>query len=478
MLGPRVWSFLLTLAAIGEWVMANEARAADVSSSTCATTLRVTDAESGRPVPALVRVLRADGSTVDCVELFLADGVLALRRCASPGRRGWVPGKVHLHLQRVAREVADQYLSSLPRGDGLDFVFVSYLLRAGDDRTYVTNEHDAAALRRLSGPGMTLGFGEEHRHNFGPGGAGYGHVLFLDLKELIHPVSVGPGIMGAGVDSPPLALGIEAARRQGATVVWCHNAFGMESIANFLAGRIHALNLFDGYSHVHFKTHGTYETLLYPLLNIGLRVPVSTGTDWFMYDFSRVYARVRGDADTGAWVEALRAGRTFVTNGPLLELNVEGCGPGEVVRLSGPGQVTARIEARGRHRFDRLELGWNGQVIHSIAPTPKGGHWEAQDEHAFAATEPGWAALRIAPEENNELGNRLFAHTSPVYLELSGRSVLLADAARALRARVEDAQAVIRAKAVFADDAQRREAFAVYEEAAGRLRRMILQPGP
>ena len=39
---------------------------------------------------------------------------------------------------------------------------------------------------------------------------------------------------------------------------------------------------------------GSYEENYYRYLNVGLRLPISTGTDWFLYDFARVYAGVPG----------------------------------------------------------------------------------------------------------------------------------------------------------------------------------------
>jgi hypothetical protein len=49
----------------------------------------------------------------------------------------------------------------------------------------------------------------------------------------------------------------------------------------------------------------------------------------------RTYARLASDAPFGfdAWADAVRSGRTFVTSGPLLELSVEGEGPGGQLRL-------------------------------------------------------------------------------------------------------------------------------------------------
>src|SRR5437764_9943717 len=49
-------------------------------------------------------------------------------------------------------------------------------------------------------------------------GEGYGHVMFLNIKELVKPVSIGPGISGGGFDDLALRAGIDNARKQGGTV--------------------------------------------------------------------------------------------------------------------------------------------------------------------------------------------------------------------------------------------------------------------
>src|SRR5262249_38933074 len=149
----------------------------------------------------------------------------------------------------------------------------------------------------------------------------------------VKPVSLGSGITGGGDDDRALRPGIEEARRQGGTVLWCHNTSGFEGVPNALAGRIDALNVFDG------SRTGTYEESYYRYLNIGMRLPISTGTDWFLYDFSRVYAKVPGRLTVANWLEAVKAGRCLVTNGPLLTLTVDGKEAGDVLSLEQPRAV-------------------------------------------------------------------------------------------------------------------------------------------
>src|SRR5207237_6244528 len=157
--------------------------------------------------------------------------------------------------------------------------------------------------------------------------------MFLNIKELVKPVSLGPGITGQGFDALPLRPGIDNARKQGGTVIWCHNTFGVEDVASAFTGRLDALNVFDG------SRAGRYEDNYYQYLNVGLRMPISTGTDWFLYDFARVYAEVRGQLTIPAWLDAVKAGRCQATNGPLLSLQVDGRPMGELIELKEPKKL-------------------------------------------------------------------------------------------------------------------------------------------
>ena len=98
----------------------------------------------------------------------------------------------HLHLMKMTHAEAVRYLRTVPRADGLDLVFVSHLRRLPDERHYITNEivensFQGGALKRLSQGPVRFGNGQEHRHNFGAYGEGYGHVMLLNLQQLVRP---------------------------------------------------------------------------------------------------------------------------------------------------------------------------------------------------------------------------------------------------------------------------------------------------
>ena len=126
--------------------------------------------------------------------------------------------------------------------------------------------------------------------------------MLLNIKKLIEPVSIGPGITGSGNDGIPLQTGINETHRQGGTAIWCHNTHGLERVASFANKTVRIQNIFDGYSPDNYPR---YEDTFYHYLNAGLRISFSTGTDWFLSDFSRVYTQVNGDLSIENWLEAL-----------------------------------------------------------------------------------------------------------------------------------------------------------------------------
>ena len=405
--------------------------------------------------------------TIDLTDQAAVEVTLSLVRFQRAVTSGWRNGNTHLHLMSLSRNQADQYLKSISRADGLELVFVSYLRRAKAERNYISNTYTKQQLQRLSGGGVMFGHGEEHRHNFGPGGEGFGHVMFLNTKELIRPVSIGPGIMSEGMDWPPLRRGIDKAHRDGATTIWCHNAFGFEEVPDWIAGVLDAHNIFDGGS------RGSYEDTFYRFMDIGLRVPFSTGTDWFIYDFSRVYVKVDGPLTVERWLEGLEKGRTFITNGPLLKFSLGEYSHGDAVRLAQPQELNISSHVVGRCDFQKIEVIYNGRIVQSAPSRSVGGHFEARIKAPLLINEPGWIALRISSEQKNELGAPLFGHTGAAYVEIAGKTIFKPEVARKLITNMNEAMRTIREKASFADDKQADEIMNVYREGIASLRKRL-----
>ena len=506
------------------------------SEDDCTVSIRLIDADTGRQLPGLLRISDADGKavkpngllsrglglptklpinrwsvlpgkktihlprgkltiealsgletelatvTVDLANKVHADVSIPLTRFYNAAAKDYRSGNTHLHLMRFSREESDRYLQEVPKADGVDVVFLSYLERAGADKGYISNRYtdgDLASLSRTSG--VVFGNGEEHRHNFGGGGEGFGHVMFLNIKQLIQPVSIGPGIMKLGTDGIPLQRGIDAARTDGATILWCHNAWGLEALPNVLTGRIDAQNIFDGGS------YGSYKDTFYRYLNAGLRMPFSTGTDWFIFDFSRVYVRLEGDVTPQNWLAALVAGRSYITNGPFLEFRAADKTLGETVSLKQPGRLPIEARALSRTDFGRIELVQDGKVVARSASRRTGGHFEAVLSTQLDVKSPGWLALRTPPPPvkddpepakpvgKNELGKPLFAHTSPIYVEVAGRRHFNETIARQLLANMQANSESAAKQATFADAQERQRVLDVYRDAIAAFRKQIEQ---
>lgn len=384
-----------------------------------------------------------------------------------------VAGNTHLHLMKLTREDCDRYLREIPVADDLDVLFLSYLERVTADLEYTSNGYSRDDLARLTAEtGVQFGNGEEHRHNFAGFGQGYGHVMLLNIQELVQPVSIGPGIMKTGTDGIPLTRGIQQARDQGATTVWCHNVFGLEAEPNWILGRLDAMNIYDGGRRAGFRER------FYPLLNLGLKVPFSTGTDWFMYDFSRVYVQLEKPVTIDHWLEGLAAGRSFITNGPLFRFQVDDADPGDTVSLDKARSVSVFGQVEGRTDFVQAELVFNGEII-ALAKTRKaGGHFLAEIKASIPVDEPGWMALRIPPPNlsdsgpatpTNEFGRALYGHTSPVYLEVGGQSAFNPKVAQQLLEQMRAAQKAISEKGRFESQEAQARVLDVYDDAAREL---------
>jgi len=396
------------------------------------------------------------------------EAVIKLPFLFRPADLGLAAGNTHLHLRGFTFEKADEYLRQIPAADGLRVMFISYLERDMDDLTYITNKYPIGDLPKLSATGVLFSNGEEHRHNLKAYGEGYGHVMFLNIKDLVKPVSLGPGITGGGFDDQPLRTGIDNAKRQGGTIIWCHNNFGHEDVLSALTGRLDALNIFDG------SRGGKYEDAYYRYLNIGMRMPISTGTDWFMYDMSRVYAEVPGKLTVASWLDALKAGRCQATNGPLLSLKIDGHTLGDVLDLKEPKMVKIEASAVGRIPLQKLQLIQNGRVIKTQLPGDKE-PGRIKMTHEVRLEEPAWFAVRAESETKNEFEKTIFAHSSPIYVTHKGRNVFDVDEALALVKQVEEGQAAIQAKGQFSNAEASRKLLALYDDAVKTLRERINQ---
>ncbi len=139
----------------------------------------------------------------------------------------------------------------------------------------------------------------------------------------------------------------------------------------------------------------------------------------------------------------------------------------------------------GRLDFKRIELVQNGRVVRTASSQKQSGHFVATLDAKLKIDEPSWLALRTPPPPvkddpqlqepvaENEFGGPLFAHTSPIYVNLAGRGVFDVDTAAGLVEQMKADLQKIQATAVFDNEEQRRRVIHVYEEALQLLQNRL-----
>ncbi len=242
-----------------------------------------------------------------------------------------------------------------------------------------------------------------------------GSLGLLNSHRVVHPLAFG----GAdGPDDWSLCDWADQCHRKNGLVVWV-DAFrpeaglmGGEALVALILGKIDAVEFDSG------PRTQPFLPWLYRLWNAGFPVPLVGGSgkesNRTALGAMRTYARP--SPDKPGWIEAVRAGRTFITNGPLLNLSVDG------------DAATATVESAVP--FEKLELIGNGRVL-GIAAVEVGDRFTAKLETPL----PGglaWIAARCVGGTPSRLypGGPVFAHTSPWVLS----TIAPADRPAALRA--------------------------------------------
>ena len=215
--------------------------------------------------------------------------------------------------------------------------------------------------------------------------------------------------------------------------------------------------------------------LYYRYLNLGYRIAASAGSASGVLrnplGQNRVYVQLDG-FDHDAWYAALRQGRNFVTNGPMLFATVNGKAPGTCFDVAAGGKLeaTVKLEVLDRDPLDRAEIVVGGKVVATSRPAPGKPRCIAAT-HKLTIDRSTWIAVRAFEPDRGAIVR--FAHTSPFYVTVGGKRPRDPDAARyyvawldemianwqALRDKAPDPKAIDEVLATY------REARAVYQAA-------------
>lgn len=354
----------------------------------------------------------------------------ALERWAHMEREGWHSGDTHIHMLDPPSALFEMQAEDLRVGHVLVLEHMGKIYSA---------EHFRGELDPISDPRHLVYYNQEYRNQT------LGHVSLLSLKTLVEPISTGglavpettvyrysylrpsrKGFPRHGQEGWPDALVLDAMRethRQGGLVNWAHlRPAQLEFPIDMVFGEIDTADILT-----HTRLPQTLK-LWYHLLNCGFRLPATAGTDRIGPEepvgHQRVYVRLDGPLTYPGWMEGLRRGRSFVTNGPMVSLSVDGREPGDTLTLNKPKVLRIQARAHSLRPFERLEIVVNGRVAASVPAQDQGRR--AQLSLEYPADRSLWMAARCmggSPEETSIWTHPLFAHANPVYIDYPGRDL-------------------------------------------------------
>jgi TolB protein len=368
----------------------------------------------GLASPAVHRTMRVTPGT-------RSDLRVALEPVWDARAAGWLSGDQHFHLNYGGPYRLEP--SDLQRdmaGEDLDVA-----------TPLVANLHERFGEQRwfghaAGGQAPMVRFGQEVRSHF------LGHIGLIGTDDLFWPWVWGPGYQVYGQDDRTNAEVTAHARAQGGLASYVHPSgarpfanpaapgLPVELVADGVLGDVQALEVACLWT----DELGTAE-VWYHLLNLGWPVAATSGSDVMLNFYrtmaagsTRTYVHTGDAADFDSYLDGLKAGRSFVTNGPLIEFTVDGSMPGDVTAAD--GSATWDLRLRSAVEVTSLEILVNGQVVETIDVS---GDPTRDLSGTVALPDGGWVAARVVGPATTAwpgMDSYAFAHASPVWIGAVG----------------------------------------------------------
>jgi putative membrane-bound dehydrogenase-like protein len=341
---------------------------------------------------------------------------IELEHTVAMASMGYYSGDPHLHFPRKT-EADDQLIFDLLEAEDIHFGSV---LAYNEPPGEYTGSMGMMAAPQFGGLGKAsarqrgtiwIASGQEYRSTT------YGHLNLYWRDDLVQQGQK------VNADNWPLygQLGRET-RRQGGYAVYAHGGYAQAIYSDFARKSINAVELLQFGIYRGIELSGWYQ-----ILSVGYRFPCTGASDYpacRKLGDCQTYVCSKEQPDFAAWLQGMAEGRSFVTTGPLVFLNVDAEGPGNVIHKTGVGPHHIRAHVRTICEvapIQTIQLIVNGKVVHekSIAPANARGRW-IELEHALDLTRSSWIAARVSGRAPSGAPDAE-AHTNPVYVYLDGK---------------------------------------------------------
>jgi TolB protein len=352
-------------------------------------------------------------------------------RTAEKSDRHWVSSDLHVHMNYTGTyHNTPWHLVEQAEAENLSIVND---LIVNKEQRFPDIAYDGKQLDPASKPDALVVHGQEFHTSY------WGHLGLLNIRgNILLPGYAGYLNTAAASLFPTNADVADMAHAQGALVGYVHPfeeepqpvATPQQAITNELPVDV-ALGKVDYMEIVGFSDHQSTAAVWYRLLNLGFRIPAGAGTDAMAnyaslrgpVGMNRVYARVPdGPLNVDAFLDALKKGRTFATNGPLLDFSLGGQAIGEELKFDGPQtSIPFKAALRSIVPVDHLEVVCNGRVIQTLSLNSARDAADASG--ALPLRESGWCVLRASSDkaEYPVLDNYVYATTSPIYVTIGNK---------------------------------------------------------
>ncbi len=362
--------------------------------------------------------------------------------------KGWVTADTHVHFLSPTSAHLEGAAEGVNVVNLLASQWGELMTNVGDFDGKLTH-----GSRECGGDGEYLvRVGTENRQHV------LGHISLLGYNgSIIAPMTVG-GPDEAALGDPVDVLLTEWARqcrKQGGIVILPHFPFPRaENAAAIISGVIDGVEM-TAWSNLYAGIDPYSLSDWYRYLNNGYFVPAVGGTDKMTATTAvgaiRTYAKLPdGKPFTyETWKEAIRAGNTFATYGPLMEFTVEGKEPGSRIHLGRRGG-TLGVEwklASVTVPMSRVQLVMNGEIVKEkrIRAREDTGSWSVK------VSRSSWIALLVRGHYADR-PEMIAAHSSPVMVEVEGTQFFSAADALTILHQIEGALAYIDTLGTRAED--------------------------
>lgn len=361
---------------------------------------------------------------------------LDLERLWDAEASGWYSGDNHFHLNYggTYRLNPEDILLDI-KAEGLD---VAWPLLANLHNRFL--QQDLWGWEYRKGPIMH--FGQEVRSHF------LGHLNLIGIDELFWPWIWGPYYQVYENDDRINATALQYAQEQGGLGGYVHpvsitdpftketaGAVPINFVADAVLGEVDLIEVACLWT----DEIGT-ASLWHHILNLGIPLAASAGSD-VMTDYyrtmaigaTRAYVKPEGGLSTGSYLRALKEGKSFVSNGPMLEFTVAGSEPGQSISIE-KENAEWNLDVHSALPVDSVQIFVNGTPVKTLEGMAEAG--SKSYSGSVEIPEGGWITARVLGENTGwpTMDSYLYAETSPVWFGRVGSvdSVAAQKAAREL----------------------------------------------